>query len=84
MNDSYDRIHAPWDPEQVENLEEYQNCGYCHEFTGNGCALIPTSDGWVEQSGGPVVQTWAYRFMVDGSFRSLGKAIEALKARLTR
>lgn len=62
--------HAPWSPEEVESLNGFQRCGFMHEFTGGkGETLIATSTGWVESQGGPVVQTWAHKFMVDGGWR---------------
>ena len=69
------QINAPWTPDQVASLNGYQNCGYCHPFTGtrkpNGdeTILLATPEGWVEHEGGPVTQTWAYPFMADWTWK---------------
>ena len=62
--------HAPWTPEQVECLQAFQTSKFVHPFTGesgpNGeeTVLIPTTEGWHAEVGGPVVQTWAHDFML--------------------
>ena len=44
-----------WTPEQIKNLNEYQNKGQFHPFTcGNGHPLLAT-------------EHWAYAEMLDGS-----------------
>lgn len=67
-------ISAPWTEDQVKSLNAYQRCGYCHPFTyGDGplqVDLIATTDGWVADAGGPVVQDWAHPFMADWSWRN--------------
>ena len=52
---------APWSQEQVDTLNYFQNSGVWHPYTSeNGQQLIATRDGWIEESGGAVVQTWAH------------------------
>jgi len=42
------RINAPWTKEQVENLHEFQTCGYAHEFQCHfNTAMHPTENGWI-------------------------------------
>lgn len=70
MNKPIHEIYAPWTDEQVKALNEYQHAGKGHPFTGprnkdgSECILIATKDGWVKEKGGPVVQTWAWDFMI--------------------
>lgn len=65
-----DKSDAPWTADQVASLNAYQECGYAHPFTsGSGGDLIATPEGWVEQAGGPIVQTWAHPWMVDWRWR---------------
>lgn len=72
-----ERSEAPWTPEEVESLNHFQECGFFHEFTGHReddgsqVTLIATPNGWVEKEGGPIVQTWAHKFMTDGSWRTM-------------
>ncbi len=64
-----DRIDAPWSAEQVAALNAYQTGGNFHPFTGerhpdgSERILIATPNGWIAEVGGPIVQTWAWRFM---------------------
>jgi hypothetical protein len=61
---------APWTSEEVDNLNAYQRESMFHPFTSlKGTELIATKDGWVEHEGGPVVQTWAHKWMADGTWR---------------
>ena len=68
-------VDAPWDDDQVASLNGYQACGRMHPFTGSvgsggeRATLIATPEGWVEELGGPIVQTWAHNFMLDWSWR---------------
>jgi hypothetical protein len=62
-------IFAPWTPEQVKALNEYQEAGYVHPFMNDGVILIATPEGWVEKEGGPVTQTWAHDFMASDNWR---------------
>lgn len=53
--------HAPWSAAQVDRLSKRQANGMLREYTSQrGIVLIPTVAGWVEELGGPVVQTWAH------------------------
>lgn len=62
--------HAPWTDDEVQSLNDYQQCGVFHEFNSiNGVTLIATRDGWVEKEGGPVVQMWCHPWMADGQWR---------------
>lgn len=68
-----DKIKAPFTPEQVDWLRQYQECGM-HPFTccsHNGCVrleqendgqLIPTPEGWVCPCG-KYKQDWAHAYM---------------------
>lgn len=64
-----DIVEAPWTDEQVVALNKYQHSGRFHPFTGNRhpdgseCILIATNLGWIREEGGPVIQTWAWKFM---------------------
>lgn len=63
-------VHAPWLEDEVQSLNDYQNAGFVHPFTGpSGGILIATKDGWIEKPGGPIVQDWAHKFMTNGSWR---------------
>lgn len=70
-------VEAPWTPDQVASLSAYQACQYVHPFTGergpNGeeIVLIATSGGWIERSGGPIVQTWAHDFMTNWIWKTM-------------
>lgn len=60
------RVEAPWSKEQVDALNYFQESGVWHPFTSeSGRTLIATEDGWIEEPGGRVVQTWAHAFMTD-------------------
>lgn len=82
-----EQVKAPWTAEQVRNLEEFQNSPLVHPFTHSEAplnedgqhALIPTEKGWVTRKGGPVVQDWAWDFMLDGTVM---KAFEAVHREL--
>lgn len=57
---------SPWSAREVTNLANYQSSGRLHEFTGpDGDPLIPTREGWRETPDGPVVQDWAWVFMLE-------------------
>lgn len=64
------QINAPWSDEQVKGLNQYQQQGRGHPFTGerhsdgSECILVATNQGWVTCCGdGRVIQTWAWDFM---------------------
>jgi hypothetical protein len=61
------RTYAPWTPEQVELLNNYQTISGFHPFTcGSGecshVALVAHDDGWHCPSC-EYTQDWAYNFM---------------------
>ena len=63
---------APFTPEEVANLQAYQNAGIFHPFTcGNEkcrADLVPTTNGWIcPRDGCGYTQNWAHEFMMDGS-----------------
>jgi len=66
-------VCVPWSDEQVESLNHYQECGWLHPFTQDGVTLVATNSGWVTEKLGPVVQDWAYDFMVNGQWKSICK-----------
>jgi|HubBroStandDraft_2_1064218.scaffolds.fasta_scaffold215076_3 hypothetical protein len=69
-------MEAPWTPEQVLSLNRFQASGVYHPFTSAaGKELLATAAGWVEVEGGPVVQTWAHEFMLDGSWQAMGLGV---------
>ena len=64
---------APWTPDQVDALNEYQRAGWFHPYTcakrdehpGNEGVLIATPDGWVcPVESCDYTQTWAHNFAV--------------------
>ena len=73
-------IKAPWTPEQVEQLNKWQNAGYVHPFTcgspshieeckrrkepDNDGALVATTAGW-ECPCFRYTQNWCHDFMQD-------------------
>ena len=65
----FDRVNAPWTEDQMKSLAGYQGSGWHHPFTyGDGpeqVDLVPTEAGWIAKDGGPIVQDWAYQFMLD-------------------
>jgi len=80
MNDTSNLLRAPFTDEQVSELNAYQDSAVFHPFTCNNsecrAILVAVRDGWVcpnEQAAmndSPAVQqTWAHRFMADGTWR---------------
>jgi hypothetical protein len=75
----YTIIFAPFTPEQVEALNEYQQGGWGHPFTccgpdscrdrlgtgDDGRALVATENGWVCRTC-DYNQDWAHSFMLGG------------------
>jgi ubiquitin C-terminal hydrolase len=63
--------HAPWTKEQVDKLNEFQQCGWVHPFTcandhGEPKDLVAREDGWhCPQC--TYHQTWAHAFMLNGA-----------------
>lgn len=68
------QIKAPFTPEQVKGLNEYQIKGHFHNFTcgnpkhpkGTDNVLIATGAGWTCPNC-DFTQDWAWNFMADGS-----------------
>lgn len=65
-----DMITAPWTPDQVAALNEFQHLGQFHPFTcGNSShmevspVLVATVEGWQCPSGCGYTQDWAPEFM---------------------
>lgn len=73
---------APWTPDEVLSLQQFQNTPEFHEFTclhrgdgnhrGDG-ALTPTVRGWICPYC-DYTQNWAHGFMLDGSHRETAEA----------
>lgn len=82
-------IRAPWTPAQVRSLNEFQSCGYWHEFTCGRCRspLYARTDGW-HCNFDDYAQNWAHAFMTDWSWRRggppRGESPEERAARSTR
>jgi hypothetical protein len=72
------QIHAPWDPDQVAALNDFQQLGHVHPFTcGNGCGvLVAHTSGWLCPCG--YKQDWAWAFMADPSDPFWKNPLEAL------
>lgn len=66
------RSEAPWTIHQCDKLNEFQRCGWVHEFTcANTHQLLPqtlyaTPQGWVCPSCN-YTQRWAHAAMLDGA-----------------
>jgi hypothetical protein len=62
-------IKAPWNAEQVDNLNRFQRCGFLHSFTcpghegGGDRTLFATRKGWICPHCG-YTQDWAHEIMV--------------------
>lgn len=61
-------LRAPWTPEQVTSLNEYQRSGVMHPFTYHSYELVATERGWVLPGSKIVVQDWAHPQMADWSW----------------
>lgn len=62
-------VKAPFTPEQVKSLNDYQDSGVFHPFTCECRAnLIATEKGWICNCCN-YTQNWAHDFMLDGSWR---------------
>ncbi|MFN9114681.1 MAG: hypothetical protein ACK5XN_31860 [Bacteroidota bacterium] len=70
-------VKAPWTPHQVANLNAFQKDKKYHPFTRDGKILIATTEGWVTEEGGDVVQDWAWDIMVNYRGNSLTDYVEA-------
>jgi hypothetical protein len=71
-----EQVKAPWTEQQVWNLRKWQKSWNVLPFTNDECeldenqrrSLIPTIAGWITKKGGPVVQDWAWDYMLSGKF----------------
>jgi hypothetical protein len=65
-------LYAPWTPEQIQSLNDYQVCGIMHEYTcgSETCrqALVAKQDGW-SCPACDYEQAWALEAHADGSWR---------------
>lgn len=61
------QIHAPWDPDVVDTLNDFQALGHVHPFTcDKGCGVLTAhTEGWFCPCG--YRQTWAWAVMADRS-----------------
>ena len=71
-------IKAPWTPDQVNSLNEFQKSGVMHPFTGNNDMLpdgedilIAHEDGWHSLNDPNYTQDWAHHWMADWSWYQL-------------
>lgn len=72
---------APYTPEEIISLNEFQNSGVypsftCHNSHEGNNILVATCEGWVCPTC-DYKQDWCHNFMADGSWK---KSIEAIKA----
>ena len=62
-------IFAPWTPQQVENLNRWQNAGHVHPFTcpndHDDRVLVADEDGWHCPTC-DYAQNWAHEWMLSG------------------
>ena len=71
-------IKAPWNPTQVKNLTDRQQCKHLHPYTCGHCSendetteLLPCGDGWYCPRCDCMVQDWAHTHDVTGKFKDL-------------
>lgn len=72
-----DQVIAPFTPDQVNSLNEYQKSGAFHPFTGRNDLLpeskndilIAEEDGWHSLHDPEFTQNWAYTWMADWSWK---------------
>ena len=74
IEEEFPRLRAPFTPEQVEALNEYQQGGWMHPFTCGGTCrerlgieaeLVATEAGWVCETC-DYTQDWAHPMMIEG------------------
>jgi hypothetical protein len=65
-------VRAPWNQNQVDSLNMFQECGWMHEYTGDREALVATKEGWVNKGGVHVVQDWAHDWSANWEWLSNG------------
>lgn len=62
------KVRAPFTPQQVYYLNEFQDAGFMHPFTCRcGANLIATEAGWICNEC-DYTQDWAHDFMANGNF----------------
>lgn len=68
-------VYAPWSPNEVAALNDYQQAGWFHPFTcgirdehpSDEGILVATENGWVcPVESCDYTQTWAHAFMMMG------------------
>jgi hypothetical protein len=72
-------IKAPFTPDQVNSLNEFQKSGVMHPFTGNNDMLpddeqdilVAAEDGWHSLNDPNYFQDWAHDWMADWSWKEL-------------
>lgn len=58
-------IQPPWSPDQVDNINRWQNSGLFHPFTcSNGHTLVATPQGLVCEQDPDYHQNWVWDFML--------------------
>lgn len=71
-------LEAPWTPEQVQALNDYQNEGWMHPFScprGHG-NLVATVEGWIcRPPACDYTQNWAHPFMADPEVAAQAKRL---------
>jgi hypothetical protein len=82
-----DKIIAPWSPETVSLLSEFQTIGVVHPFTcrvHSDLCLLPTPKGWIcPNRACDYTQDWALSIMANPKFiQSLHDQKAALQAKL--
>lgn len=67
-------MKAPWTPEQIASLNDFQDSGCFHPYTCfDGHDLVATESGWTcpacEAEGKKYHQDWCMDFMANGEWR---------------
>jgi len=61
-----------WTDDQVKSLNEYQVCGYYHQFTcGHGHDLVANNDGWYCPECPDYKQDWCHAWMANWEWKKL-------------
>jgi hypothetical protein len=68
------KCEAPWNQEQIKNLNDYQHCGFCHPFTClDRHLMVATEEGWVcdqcAEERKTVKQDWCHDWMATGEWK---------------
>ena len=80
------KVNAPFTPDQVKSLNEYQESGVMHPFTGNNDILpgmeedilVAEEDGWHSLHDPEYFQDWAHHWMADWSWKQLSNHCRGL------